>query len=890
MPHEPGAVRLPARSGVILVPVWGYRFVSEFLEFGLPTLLAPGNLPTVARELPFRVVALTGEENEALIRSHPAWERLEKICRADIESIDDLITESNHSATMTLALARAIKSYGPNVVDTCFVLWMSDYLMADGSLATVMREFQNGASAIFAGNFQIIAEDAIPSLRRSIDLRSSTLAVSKRELLGWALGYLHPATLANFVNSGLSHNSYTSRLFWRVDEQTIIGRFYLMHPIGVRPETADFEIGSSFDYSFVPEMCPAGPVSFLVDSDRYLVVELQRRHHEYDNLLPGPIGETELAKQLSEWATAQHRENVAHTLVFHAADEPAGLTDAIAEADRYVARIGDLLSPQPQPHRGHHYWVGSLAVNRMRTGRALSREDWRFLLGEEQPPRGLRRLALTLRAVMFGTLPKVTRLHPRWPDYRLLNGVLEKAIANGDRLLLAAEAPRAFSQWLSGTTADVATVEINQLLSASPAKYLALFGPIAGEFATCVIMLPEPLFHHAGELVGRIAPLLIPGGQISIFATNERPFAKAAGFAKTFAAQSAQLLTLSTWVADTLYVPTTRTRLVTYRALRWFADKASQSRRMSPAMVMMMLACVLPLALLTRWTNVALKASRSPSRWSSSILVQLRCAGEETGAQWARLAARRIGHAGDKPAEPVAAQAGPTLAAAEPTDSDRADRVAKYNFVGELLASRADVAAYGCVDALGSKMVLDKVRKLSVYDPDPSRIGELSQKIIDPWRFGAHVHDILDEPLPVVHDAIYNLDMLEYVSPGDEDRYLGNLSRSLARRQDILIVGLALCGVDDDAAASDAGSSLGELGFAAVHRRPFGLLRGDGPGTSLGALNGLARHRRTSAGVKALLEHHFDTVSLFSLNAGIVQAGAGNPGDYLLALCSSKKH
>ena len=241
---------------------------------------------------------------------------------------------------------------------------MSDYLSADGSLAAVMRGFQSGASGIFAGNFQIVAEDAIPSLRRSIDLQSSVIAVTNRELLAWSLRHLHPATIANFVDCGLSHNSYIDRLFWRVDEETVIGRFYLMHPIGVRPEIADFEIGSSFDYSFIPEMCPSGKILTLCDSEEYFVVEMQNRDHEHDKLVPGPLGKAQLAAQLSEWTTAQHRANAAHTIVFHAADEPANIADAAAQADRYIASVGKLLSPQPQPHRGHHYWVGSIAVNR----------------------------------------------------------------------------------------------------------------------------------------------------------------------------------------------------------------------------------------------------------------------------------------------------------------------------------------------------------------------------------------------------------------------------------------------------------------------------------------------------------------------------------------------
>ena len=871
-------MRPPARSGAVLVPVWGYRYVSEFLEFGLPTLLAPGNLPTVARELPFRVIALTSEEDAPLIRSHPAWRHLQKICAADIVGIDDLITESNHSATMTLALARAMRSYGAAIVDTCFVLWMSDYLGGDGSLAAVLRGFQNGASGIFAGNFQIVAEDAIPTLRRSIELQSSVIAVSNRELLAWSLRHLHSGTIANFVDSGLSHNSHTNRLFWRIDEETIIGRFYLLHPIGVRPETADFEIGSSFDYSCIPEMCPSGKILTLCDSDDYFVVEMQKREHERDKLAPGPLGKAQLAAQLSEWTTAPHRANAAHTIVFHAADAPANLTDAVVHADRYIASVGELLAPQPQPHRGHHYWIGSIAVNRARTGRALSREDWQFLIEDSRPKGGLVRLFLQLRLAIFGSPPNVTRLHPRWHDHQLLRGVLEKAVAEGDRLLLVAEDPLTFARWLVRTNVDAATVEIGRLLGASRPKYESLFQPIAGQFTACVVLLPESQFRDCGELLERIGRLLAPGAQISIVALNERPASVAGKFTQTFAHHSSNFFALSAWIADAQYVPASRPRWAIYRAMRWFSDYAHQARRTSPILLGVPVG-VAALSFLSCLTNLRAKATRSPPRLASSILVQLRLSGRGARGNWTSPSQRRIGNAVAEP-EPVGVASRGDYAA---------DLAAKYDFVSGIVARRFDVAAYGCIDDFGSKMVLEKVKKLSVYDPDPRRIEKILQKIFDPWKFEAQVHDILDEPLPAVHDAIYNLDTLDYVSPSDEDRYLLNLSRSLSRYQDILIIGMTPCDTDDDTATEDGFLSLQADRYMGGDHRPFGLIDSDGSARSPVAPEGRPRYRRTSAAVRALLEHHFRTVSLFSMTAGVVQAGANEAGDYLFALCSSKK-
>ena len=195
------------------------------------------------------------------------------------------------------------------MLDTCFFFLISDYLVADGSLGSVLDRMLAGASGVLAGNFQVVAEDAVKTFYKRFDQGTPELVLPPRDLMAWALTYLHPMTAANMVNFPLCHSLHSNRLFWRVDENTLIGRFYLMHMICIRPEVADFVIGSSCDYSFIPEMCPSGNVSILTDSDDYLVVEMQPRRHERNFLRLGPRNPRALAADLSEWTTQRHREN-----------------------------------------------------------------------------------------------------------------------------------------------------------------------------------------------------------------------------------------------------------------------------------------------------------------------------------------------------------------------------------------------------------------------------------------------------------------------------------------------------------------------------------------------------------------------------------------------------
>ena len=112
--------------------------------------------------------------------------------------------------------------------------------MADNSLGNAVKRMLAGASAVVVGNCQVVLEDAMPWLQQRLARTKHALALNPRELMAWALNHLHPATLANTVNIPFNHNSHTNRLFWRVDGNTMLGRFYLMHMLCVRPEGYEF--------------------------------------------------------------------------------------------------------------------------------------------------------------------------------------------------------------------------------------------------------------------------------------------------------------------------------------------------------------------------------------------------------------------------------------------------------------------------------------------------------------------------------------------------------------------------------------------------------------------------------------------------------------------------
>ena len=89
--HE---LRAPPKAAKLLLCVWGYSYVRQFLECGLPTLLAPGNVPALATALPTEFIILTSADDESFIVEHPAFKQLDSVCKTTIHPIDHLDRKS----------------------------------------------------------------------------------------------------------------------------------------------------------------------------------------------------------------------------------------------------------------------------------------------------------------------------------------------------------------------------------------------------------------------------------------------------------------------------------------------------------------------------------------------------------------------------------------------------------------------------------------------------------------------------------------------------------------------------------------------------------------------------------------------------------------------------
>src|SRR5476649_1761497 len=59
--------------------------------------------------------------------------------------------------------------------------------------------------------------------------------------------------------------------------------------------------------------------------------------------------------------------------------------------------------------------------------------------------------------------------------------------------------------------------------------------------------------------------------------------------------------------------------------------------------------------------------------------------------------------------------------------------LSRYKFVSKMLSGRDQVAEIGCGDAFGSRIVLQEVKQLDVYDIDPIFVDDIQNRRNEQW-------------------------------------------------------------------------------------------------------------------------------------------------------------
>jgi hypothetical protein len=470
---------------------WGDRYIGDLLNAVVPSVLAPGNLPFLAKLFDCDIVFLSEQRKFEEIKDHPAFVRLGSTCPTHLVSLDDLVVGPWYGISLTFALHRGIADLGPAMVDTFCIFLNADFILADGAFGSLAAKMTAGERLIVAPGYCAITEAVAPILRQRRDNVLMELKIPPRELAALALRHRHYTVRAKTVNQQVFRTEHFDQFYWYVDDDTLLARHLPIAVICMKPQHYIAEMRTFWDYGLVSEACPDVVPCVLSDSDDFMMLELRDEKTYVDQISLGWPSIQEIADDLSSFTTKDHRDYGRFTLVLHAADLPSGLEAEIAQLDAFMRDLYARMTPTPVEYVGHLYWASSIDEFKRLSAAYLreqaDRNDLGAIAGSRTPPPAfpaetqvrwldLQRLRSTLRAIaqriyssLFGSLPTVTPNHPYWPDLNLASRLLQQARARpGAKILIVKSQQNVFKRLVDGGSVQEEPTGLTDMLLPSP--------------------------------------------------------------------------------------------------------------------------------------------------------------------------------------------------------------------------------------------------------------------------------------------------------------------------------------------------------------------------------------------------------------------------------------
>jgi hypothetical protein len=268
--HPETALRV---SVTMVTAVWGDWHIRQLLELNLPTLMADGNLPNLARRHAVSYRIFTRKADMESLAGSPVIEHLRSLMPIELFTLPDDILKNpiaahHHAWDEATQAAQA---------DDSFVLYLPpDVAWSDQSFAHLADLLAAGRQAIFMTYLRAESSSFTAAMRARRPIEGYALPISGRELVALALDCLHPLMGASLRTSSRLPR-HPEMLFWAIPGEGLSLRvlareMFLFNPRRISLNAASL-IGNEIDPS---------EIQFVSDSDQLFAVSLAELGKDVD--------------------------------------------------------------------------------------------------------------------------------------------------------------------------------------------------------------------------------------------------------------------------------------------------------------------------------------------------------------------------------------------------------------------------------------------------------------------------------------------------------------------------------------------------------------------------------------------------------------------------------
>lgn len=425
---EPEAVSFPF---VLSTPVWGAGHLGLFLNVCLPSLLAAGNLPSLAPNPQNQYLIYTRAEDEAELKAAATFRRLSEIISVDVRLIQEEITEPHR--TMSNCHIDSIRR--ADEVGGAAIFLPPDCVWSEGSMLALERIARSGKSVVHMSGIRLDRDGVLPEFANSYSNNGTVLSFRPRDLVSIGLRHLHPIALTHFWKD-YDGQLMPANLIWNIPGEGLLLRCFHLHPLMVKSQVPFAKFSSTIDDDLALRACPDASRDYVVtDSDEILAFEMSGLSRVVGTICP-----KESIEGVASWAefgaNARHRELVKNTIRLKAADDNgAAWSAAQAESDDVVSSIAEMNARSTVQlfYRYPAVFAGRAMASAL--GRGNRSDKGVFALTRYLVP--LVVWLMRLNAALYRTIflvdgvPRIT--HPFWLIRKGMVSALQKAILEGDR-------------------------------------------------------------------------------------------------------------------------------------------------------------------------------------------------------------------------------------------------------------------------------------------------------------------------------------------------------------------------------------------------------------------------------------------------------------------------
>lgn len=259
---------------LITTSVWGDKYRDLFANFSLASMLAPGNLPALAKRHHVTVQFITQRSDIRWLWSHrnvknmEEWADLDMILMEDRDIVEPPDERSGAKYGFVTQLQNiAIRS--AHRYDAVIFNY-ADFIWADGSLPNAVN-LLGDADAVLGFCLPVDTERGKAALAGSIN--GGTLNIAPRELAALAIENLHVEATYRFVDAP-AFTRMPSYILTKVGDGLEVRAYHQTALVARSRALAGGIRNGTLDGAFTGEIARHGPVVHADDSDKVMVVSL----------------------------------------------------------------------------------------------------------------------------------------------------------------------------------------------------------------------------------------------------------------------------------------------------------------------------------------------------------------------------------------------------------------------------------------------------------------------------------------------------------------------------------------------------------------------------------------------------------------------------------------